>query len=259
MSEWSVRDHVVVVSGGSRGIGLGIVEALARRGARVVALARDEARLRQAIAGLHAANVTGHSVDVCDKTSLERVYERIWDEFGRLDAVVNNVGRQFTRRIELTREDEVREIVTQNLLSTIFGCQVATPWLRRNGGGRILNVSSSSVRDDNEFSHIGVYVSCKAAVDRFTEELRRELRPDGILVTLFSSGGVNTGSIERYDPEAVAEAYQAWLENGKYYGGYTTPDVMGEAIARCLEYPPGLAPEFIEVKTGLQTEKALEE
>lgn len=258
MQNWMVRDQLVVVAGGSNGIGLGTVRALASRGARVVALARNEERLQAAVREIGSDSVVGIAADVCDRAGLDAVYQQIWDRFGRLDAVINNVGYQFIRRIELMPPAEVHQLIELNLVSTIFGCQAAIPYLRRNGSGRIINISSASVRDPNEFSHIGVYSACKAAVDHFTASLRREVAPDGILVTLFSSGSVFSGSVHRNDPEALAEGFKAWFDTGPYYGGSTTPEIMGTAIAGCLEYPPGIAPEFIEVKPGVRTHKALE-
>lgn len=258
MRDWMARDKVVLVSGASKGIGFGVASALVERGARVTLLARDPHRLQAAVRSLDSDRAIGIAVDVCDKVALERAYAQSWEHWGRLDGVVNNVGYQFTRRIEIMPEDEVRKLVELNYLSTVFSCQIATGHLRRNGGGRIINISSSSVRDPGEFAHIGVYTSCKAAVDQFTSELRREVMADNITVTLFSSGGVLTASVDKYDPDAVAEAYQAWLENGNYYGGATTPEVMGAAIAQCFEYPPGIAAEFIEVRSGVLTPKELE-
>lgn len=258
MRDWMVRDQVIVVTGGSKGIGLGTVQALYERGARVAVLARDARRLQDAVAGFDPERVAAIAVDVCDKTLLGQAYAEIWQRWGRLDGVINNVGYQFTRRIESMPEEEVRKIVEFNLLSTVFGCQVAIPYLRRNGGGRVVNVSSSSVRSNNEFAHIALYSACKSAVDQFTAELRREVVADNILVTLFSSGSVFTGSVDRYDEDALNAAFGAWLETGPYYGGSTTPEVMGAAIAQCFEYPAGVGADFIEVKPGIRTRKELE-
>lgn len=258
MSQWMVENQVVVVTGGSKGIGEGLVGVLLERGARVAVLARDNIRLQESLAQWRSDRVVGFPVDVSDRPALDKVFRAIWDHFGRLDAVINNVGFQFPRRVELMPAEEVRQLVELNLISTIFGCQAGIPWLRRNGGGRIVNISSATVRCDNEFAHLAVYTACKAAVDQFTAELRKELVDDHILVTLFSSGSVFTGTVNNFDEEALAEAYAAWLAKGEYYGGSTTPPIMGAAIAQCLEYPPGIAAEFIEVKPGVRTSKQLE-
>lgn len=259
MHEWMVKDQVIVVAGGSKGIGLGTVQALWQRGARVAVLARDAARLREEVDRFGSDRIVGVAVDVCDKQKLAAAYGEIQARWGRVDGVVNNVGYQFPRRIESMPEAEVRKIVELNYFSTIFSCQVAIPLLRAGGGGRIVNISSASVRSSNEFAHIGLYSSCKAAVDQFTAELRREVMADGILVTLFSPGSVFTGSVDNFDQESLADAYRAWLDSGPSYGGSTTPEAMGAAIAQCFEYPPGLAAEFVEVKPGILTPKALEE
>ncbi|MDO8863030.1 SDR family NAD(P)-dependent oxidoreductase [Haliea sp. E1-2-M8] len=258
MPQWYVENKVVVVTGGSKGIGEGLVGVLLDRGAKVAVLARDNARLQASVAQWQSDRVVGFPVDVSDRDALDEVYCKIWEHFGQIDAVINNVGFQFPRRVELMPAQEVRQLVELNLLSTIFGCQAAIPWLRRNGGGRIVNISSATVRCDNEFAHLAVYTACKAAVDQFTAELRKELVEDNILVTLFSSGSVFTGTVNNFDENALAEAYTAWLAKGEYYGGSTTPPIMGAAIAQSLEYPPGIAAEFIEVKPGVRTSKRLE-
>lgn len=259
MNKWQVENRVIVVAGASKGIGYATARALVERGARVALLARDRERLDRAVAELKTDDAFGVCADVSDRKAVEVAYQTVWDRWGRFDGLVNNVGRQFARRIEAMAEEEVTRLVRLNLISTIFSCQAAIPLLRKNGGGRIINISSSAVRDDNEFAHIGVYTACKAAVDQFTCELRKEVMRDGILLTLFSSGGVETGGTAEFDQEALAEAFEAWLENGKYYGGFTTPEVMGEAIAGCFEYPDDIAPEFIEVKKNVWSEKGLED
>lgn len=258
MHQWRVKDQVIVVTGASLGIGLGTARCLAARGARVALVARDAARLQRAVDGLDPARAIAVAADVCDRTLIAEALGRIQARWGRVDGIVNNVGFNYTRRIELMSEAEVRKVLELNFVGTVFSCQAVIPWLRDAGGGRIINVSSSSVRDPNEFAHLGVYDASKAAVELFTRDLREELRGDGIRVTLFSAGSVFTGSVSNLDPRAAEEAYAAWLERGTYYGGSTTPEVMGEAIAQCFEYPPEVAAEFIEVRAGLRERKLMD-
>lgn len=260
--QWRVKDQVIVVTGASKGIGFGLAQCLVQRGARVALLARNESRLQSAVAelngGASSERAFGIAVDVCDKQAMNAALQRVRQRWGRFDGIVNNVGFQFARRIEDMPPDEVRRMIELNFVGTVFGCQSAIPLLRENGGGRIVNITSSSVRDRNEFAHIAIYSACKAAVDFFTTELRDEVRADNILVTLFSSGSVFTGSIENFDPQATQLALAAWKDKGTYYGGSTTPEIMGEAIAQCFEYAAGVAPEFIEVKSGQRIAKELE-
>lgn len=258
MHQWRVEDQVIVVTGASMGIGLGTARCLLARGARVALMARDAARLQGVVDALGSDNALAVAADVCDRVGVATAFERVNAHWGRLDGVINNVGLNCARRIEVMPEAEVRKVLELNFLGTVFACQAAIPWLRASGGGRIVNVSSSSVRDRNEFAHLGIYSASKAAVEQFTSELREELRADRILLTLFSSGSVLTGSVGNLDPQAAQEAFTAWLERGDHYGGSTTPEVMGEAVAQCFEFPPGVGAEFIEVRAGLLERKLMD-
>ncbi|MGH8445282.1 MAG: SDR family oxidoreductase [Solimonas sp.] len=258
MNASHVQDQVIIVTGASKGIGLSTARTLAARGARVALLARGEAALQEALAGFDPARAIALPVDVSDRAALEHAFDAVTAKWGRLDGIVNNVGFQFARRIELMPEAEVRKLVELNFISAVFACQLAIPRLRAAGGGRIVNLSSASVRHDNEFAHLALYSAAKAALDHFTTELRGEVKRDGIMVTLFSPGAVATGSIANFDPAALPDAMAAWLEKGATFDGATQADVVGEAIANCFELPPGVAIEFMELRPNIPTPKLLE-
>jgi NAD(P)-dependent dehydrogenase (short-subunit alcohol dehydrogenase family) len=259
MAQWQVADQVIIVTGASRGIGLATARVLSQRGAKVALLARSPAHLQTAVADLDPARTMSIAVDACDRAALERAFAQVVARWGRLDGLINNVGFQYARRIEIVPEEELRRLIDLNFLSAVFGCQCAIPHLRANGGGRIINISSASVRHENEFAHLGVYSACKAALDHLTAELRSEVKKDRIMVTLFSPGAVATGSVEQFDPQALTEAMEAWLEKGPQFdGAIMEAEVIGAAIAHCFEYPPGIAVEFMEVKPEMLTPKALE-
>ena len=206
MNQSYLKDQVIVVTGASKGIGLATAQLLARRGARVALLARDQARLEQAVAEIGGERGLALVGDVSNKAALTEAFDKVAARWGRIDGVINNVGFQFARRIEVMPEDESRKIVELNLFTALFGCQVAIPHLRKAGGGRIVNLSSATVRHDNEFSHLGLYSSCKAAIEHLSKELRHELKADKIMVSVFSPGAVATGSIANFDPAAAGEA-----------------------------------------------------
>ena len=111
-------------------------------------------------------------------------------------------------------EAEVRQLLELNFVSAVFACQVAIPLLRAAGGGRIVNISSSTVRHENEFSHLGMYSSSKAALEHFSRELRHELKADNITVTVFSPGAAATGSVANFDPQALQEAMAGLVDQG---------------------------------------------
>lgn len=259
MSDWRVKDQVIIITGASKGIGFATAASLLARGAKVALLARNRQRLDEAVKQLDSERALGIAVDVSDKAALERAFDQVEAKWGAIDGLINNVGYQFARRIEIMPEAEVRQLVDMNFFSTVFGCQLAIPRLRKRGGGRIINLSSATVRHNNEFAHLGIYSASKAAVDHFTEALREEVINDGIMVTLFSPGAVGTGSVENFDPVALGEAMQAWLERGPNCdGAIREVGLVGDAIAHCFEYPPGVTVEFMEVKPRIPTPKMLE-
>jgi len=253
-----LKDKVIIVTGASKGIGLAAARSLLARGARVALVARDRARLEDAVTALgteHALAVPG---DVCDKAAVTAAVALVVRHWGRLDGLVNNVGFQFARRLEIMPETEVRQLLELNFLSAVFGSQAAIPHLRASGGGRIVNISSATVRHQNEFSHLGLYSASKAALERFSSELRHELKADKIMVTVLSSGAVATGSVANFDPQALKEAMADWLTWGTHFDGALQPETVGEAIAACFEFPPGVALEFAEVRPNMPMPKMLE-
>lgn len=253
-----LKDQVIVVTGASRGIGLATATSLVRRGAKVALVARRRAPLEAAVAALGAERALAVAADVCDRAGIAAAFDRVVQHWGRIDGLISNVGFQFARRLELMPEHEVRQLIDLNFLSAVFACQAAIPHLRAAGGGRIVNISSSTVRHENEFSHLGMYSACKAALEHFSRELRHELKGDAITVSIFSPGAAATGSVANFDPQALQEAMADWLTKGPKFDGALQPETVGEAIAACFEFPRGAAPEFVEVRPSVPTPKMLE-
>lgn len=258
MSDSYLKDQVIVVTGASKGIGFATTASLLRRGARVALLARDRAMLELAVAKLSSTHALPVTADVCDRAAVGEALAKVVGVFGRIDGLVNNVGFQFARRIELMPETEVRQLIELNFVSAIFACQAVIPHLRAAGGGRIVNISSSTVRHENEFSHLGLYSASKAALEHLSRELRHELKADRILVTVFSPGAAATGSVTKFDAQALQEAMTDWLTKGPNFDGALAPETLGEAIAGCFEFPPGAGVEFVEVRPSVSTPKMLE-
>jgi len=258
VTESYLKDRVIAVTGASKGLGLAAATSLVARGARVALIARNAAPLEAAVRALGARAALAVVADVRRKADLQKGLAQVMQHWGRLDGLVNNVGFQFARRLELMPEAEVRELLDLNFLSAVFACQVAIPLMRSGGGGRIVNISSSTVRHENEFSHLGMYSASKAALEHFSRELRHELKGDNITVTVFSPGAAATGSVANFDPQALQEAMQDWLTKGPKFDGALQPQVVGEAIAACFELPAGASLEFVELRPCIPTPKMLE-
>ena len=217
-----LAQQVVVVTGASSGIGRETARALARRGAAVVLVARDEAALRnvatevEALGGRALVVVT----DVSDVEQVQQVADRAAEHFGRIDTWVNNAGIAAYGTVEQTAVEEMRRIIEVDLLGTIHGVKAALPFLRQSGG-TLINVASVAGRLPVPL--LAAYSAAKHGVLGFSDALRMELDHDdaGVAVTTILPYGINTpffnharsklGVLPRptppaYPPSAVAEA-----------------------------------------------------
>jgi NAD(P)-dependent dehydrogenase (short-subunit alcohol dehydrogenase family) len=252
-----IKDKVIAITGGGAGLGLATAQALVKHGAKVALLGRRQDVLDKAVAELGAAHACGFVCDVTRKPDVEKAFAALHAHFGKLDGLVNNAGIARPDPVEKMSEADIVAQINTNFLGTIFCCQAAIPLLRANGHGLILNLSSATVRHDNEISHLSVYAATKAAVDRFSKELREEVKADRICVTVFSPGAVFTEFGLGWDEKKMSAALHEWQKKGKTFDGYMKPDVIGSSIAMCFAYPKGVAVDFMEVKPSKVSEKPL--
>lgn len=246
-----------LVTGGSKGIGYATAEALIKRGAKVAITARGEDALKAAQEKLGKSTIA-IPMDVASKASVVEAFQTFDSHFDHLDGLINNAGTTYPKRIEALSEADIRTLIDVNFTGTVFCTQEAIPRLRANGGGRILNISSATARHKEEFPHMSMYGAAKAAVDRFSIELREEVKADGIGVTVLSPGAVLTSLYDgNMDPDDMAAAYEDWFNYGpKSDGIIEDPSVIGETVANCLSFPQGMAVDFIEIRPNVPTNKA---
>lgn len=252
-----INGKVIAITGGGAGLGLATAQVLVKFGAKVALLGRRQDVLDKAVAELGADNAAGFVCDVAKKSEVEKAFAALHAHFGKLDGLVNNAGIARPDPIEKMDEADIVAQINTNLLGTIFCSQVAIPLLRQNGSGLIVNLSSATVRHDNEISHLAVYAATKAAVYRFSKELREEVKGDRICVTVFSPGAVFTEFGLGWDPQKLSTALHDWQKKGKNFDGYMKPEVIGSSIAMCFAYPKGVAVDFMEVKPAKLSEKPL--
>ena len=252
-----IKDKVIAITGGGAGLGFATAQALVKYGAKVALLGRRQDVLDKAVAELGEAHAKGFVCDVTKKADVTKTFAQLHAYFGKLDGIVNNAGIARPDPVELMTEDDIVAQLNTNLLGTIFCSQAAIPLLRNNGSGLILNISSATVRHDNEISHLSVYAATKAAVDRFSKELREEVKTDRICVTVFSPGAVFTEFGLGWDEKKMSAALHEWQKKGKTFDGYMKPEVIGSSIAMCFGYPKGVAVDFMEVKPSKVSEKPL--
>jgi len=211
---WTLENRVAIVTGGSRGIGFAIADALLARGARVVISGTNAAHLDAALPRLsaHHQPVEAVRADVRRPDEVGALVSKTVDTFGGLDILVNNAGiGRFVEASDMTI-DEWRETIETNLSGVFYCCSAAIPHLKRRGGGWIVNVSSLAGK--NSFPGGSAYCASKAGLNAFSEALMQEVRHDGIRVCYVMPGSVSTefGGPPRADdswkltPEDVALA-----------------------------------------------------
>ena len=251
----SMQNKVYLITGGSSGLGKATARALVERGARVAVAARREDVLATAVLEI-GGGALAVPMDVARGDSVAQGFERAAAHFGGIDGVVTCAGLTFAYRVEVLPEERLRHIVDVNLIGTVLCCQAAIPYLRSRGGGHIVTVSSASARHREEFPHMAIYGAVKAAVEKFTFELRDEVKAQRISVTCVSPGSFATNIPSNFDAEHTSDAYDVWCrDRGPMSDGIGDPRYFGEAVAHCLSYPFGVAVDYLEVRPNVPTAK----
>ncbi len=203
-------DRVAIVTGGSRGIGLAIAQALSAEGCGVVLCARDEKALARAEARIVRADgkVLSISGDLTQPAAAKRVVARTLRHFGRVDILVNNVGGLRQNRADRTfpelTDRDFRDTLELNLMTAVRACRAVIPPMRTQREGWIVNIASTAGQDGA--AQYPDYRIAKAGLIALGRGLATDLAPDGIRVNTVCPGPVWTPSWER---EAARKAKQA--------------------------------------------------
>ena len=195
-----LRGKRVLITGASRGIGESLAHAFAGAGATVALVARTEDALRALAAELGG---TAHVADLSDPTQVATLIQRVEDEAGPIDVLVNNAGVGPTENFANASNDHLRHITEVNYLAPAELCRQAIPRMLGRGGGHIVNVSSMA--GCAAFPGLTAYGASKAALSHFTAGLRADLRGLSIGTTLVELGTVPTdmlAQVVEYEPAA---------------------------------------------------------
>lgn len=255
-----VADKTYVVTGASKGFGLAISKRLLQAGAKVAMLARNNEVLQAAVEslvndGLAADKVVGYPCDISNKAQIDDVFSSVKEHFGSFNGLINNAGLARPNPVEKLIEAEVMLQVNTNFVGTVLCCQVAIPLLRGEENPRIVNISSASAWHYDEMLHLSIYAATKAAVERFTRDLRLELQGDGIGVTCLRPGGAGTEFAAGWDTEAIVAGYEAWKRVGTHMDTGMNVEHVAEAVYQTLSYPPGVAVDLLEVRPNIPVAK----
>jgi NAD(P)-dependent dehydrogenase (short-subunit alcohol dehydrogenase family) len=177
------------ITGTSRGFGREWAIAALERGDRVAATARDPATLDDLVAQ-HGDSVLPVALDVTDREAVFDAVRRAHERFGRLDVVVNNAGYGQFGMVEELSEAEARDQIETNLFGALWVTQAALPYLREQGSGHFLHVSS--IGGISAFAGIGMYHASKWALEGISQSLALEVAGFGVKVTVIKPGGYAT-------------------------------------------------------------------
>ena len=184
-----------VVTGGTKGIGLAIAEAMVAAGGRVLVTGRDDAGVTRAVAALRKSAAAGGQAegvvaDVRDRKAIDGAIDRASSAFGSLDTLINNAGVGVFRDVETMTDEEWHRVIDTNLTGVFYATRAAIPHLRRAGGGWIINIASLAGR--NYFASAGAYCASKAGLVALSESVMLENRNDNIRVSCIMPGSVAT-------------------------------------------------------------------
>ena len=177
------------ITGTSKGFGHIWAEAALRRGDKVAATARDTSALSDLV-DKYGTDVLPIALDVTDVAAVDAAVKLAHEHFGRLDVVINNAGYGLFGTIEEVTEAQARAQLETNLFGALWVTKASLPYLRKQGSGHIIQVSS--IGGVNAFPGLGLYHASKWALEGFTQSLAAEVRGFGIRVTLVEPTGYAT-------------------------------------------------------------------
>jgi NAD(P)-dependent dehydrogenase (short-subunit alcohol dehydrogenase family) len=230
----------VLITGCSTGIGRAAALRLARAGLPVWATARR----RESIADLADAGCRLLALDVCDEESMRSAVETVEKEDGAVGALVNNAGYGSEGPVEETPMEEVRRQFETNVFGLTRMCQLVLPGMRRQGRGRIVNISSMGGR--LTLPGGGFYHGTKYAVEAISDALRFEVRGFGVDVVVVEPGAIKTEfgntAIDKIDASAPADSPYAQFREvlkqqirGFYEGPMAMLAAEPDAVAKVIE------------------------
>lgn len=225
---------VAIVTGGSRGIGRGVVEALLDKGWRVRFCSRSPKSVEEAereLAGRGFAS--GQAVDVRRQEEVDAFVERVRKEEGRIDCLVNNAGLGIFGSVDELTGEQWREVIETNLSGCFYFLRAVSPIMKAQGSGWIFNIASLAGK--NPIPGGGAYNASKFGLIGLSEASMLDLRPYGVRVAAILPGSVDTGFSHRRDPKED----KSWM---------LKPEDIASMVLHLLSYPSNALPSLVEMR-----------
>jgi 2-dehydro-3-deoxy-D-gluconate 5-dehydrogenase len=237
---FDLTGKVAIVTGGNGGIGFGIAQGLASAGAALVIAARDPDKCARAVATLQQTGVRVFSVstDVRDETSVQAMAQAAAEAFGRVDILVNNAGINIRKAPQDYTLDEWQQVLQTNLTGVFLCSRAVYPFMRKAGGGKIINIGSMTSIFGSHVSP--AYAATKGGLVQFTKSLAIFWAKDNIQVNALLPGWIHTD----LTASASSERYQA-IQSRIPHGRWGEPgELAGAAVflaSRASDYVTGIA------------------
>jgi NAD(P)-dependent dehydrogenase (short-subunit alcohol dehydrogenase family) len=224
-----LEGRVAIVTGAARGIGNAIAKGLAAEGARIVVA--DVTRAREAAAEFDGG--VGLDCDVADEAQVEQMVREVVERCGRIDILVNNAGVYASLPMRPFTEipvDEWRRVMDVNVLSMFLICRAVVPQMRKQGGGRIVNISSGTPFRGVPF--LLHYVTSKGAIVALTRSLAKELGQDDVLVNCVAPGFTMSDGVREH-PEVIEALREVSIAARTLKRDQEPEDVVGAVVFLC--------------------------
>ena len=208
---YNLQGKVVLITGGSRGLGLALAEEFAAKGARIMICAREQEELSRARVHLQqrGAEVLDIVCDVSDRESVRQMVEQARQRLGRIDVLVNNAGIIGVGPFEEQTPADYEEALNTNFWGVVNTTLAVLPEMRQKKSGRIVNITS--IGGKVSVPHLLPYSCAKFAAVAFSEGLRAEIKREGISVTTIVPGLMRTGSYLNADFKGKHQAEFGWF------------------------------------------------
>lgn len=210
--DYDFRGKTVLITGGSRGLGLVLAREFAGHGARLVICARDSDELDIARAELSSrgTEVLAVPCDLADRQQVHNLVDAAIRHFGSIDVLVNNAGTIGVTPIEHATMEDYHYAMDTNFWGAVHTAYYLVPHMQQRRSGRIVNISS--IGGKIGVPHLAPYCASKFALNGWSRSLRGELMKDGIVVTTVIPGLMRTGSPRNADFKGQNVAEYAWFK-----------------------------------------------
>ena len=201
--------RVVIITGGSRGLGLLMAHELKKKGARLALLARDREELMRAKEDLDGGTVLAITCDVGDRGQVRQAVDIVLQHFGRIDVLINNAGVIQVGPLQHMTYGDYHQAMNVHFWGALHCTEAVLPHMRHRRSGRIVNIAS--VGGLVAVPHLAPYTASKFALVGYSNAVRAEVAKEGICVTTVCPGLMRTGSAINAQMKGRHEAEFAWF------------------------------------------------